>query len=247
MSLREAGSSLERADLKDQSVVPTTLEGIQICTMNAERLLNDAGKGVSEPTAVALLELSLEELSKAYALLFRHIDERFDAANRKKSIKLVSQSLGKKTLPQFSDEDIKKIREATTANNLGAPMTVKEFGNHDVKLERIQAVVKFVKATIPILMKYSDKQSVISSRGAGLLNLKAFEKQEGEHGDEILGIINEDEIPALTIHKERALYVDYEKAFRSPSTQVYPTVPLAYLVGTLLNALKWDIQFYLDH
>ena len=75
-----------------------------MCAMNAERLISDAGKGVSEPTAVALLELALEELSKAYALLFRHIDERFDSADRKKSIKLVSQSLGKKTLPQFSKE-----------------------------------------------------------------------------------------------------------------------------------------------
>ena len=127
-------------------------------------------------------------------------------------------------------------------------MTVKEFGDHNVKLERIQAVIKYVKVAIPIMMKYADKQSVICSRGAGLLNLKAVEKkQEGGKNDVIFEIINEDEIPALTIHKERALYVDYEKAFRSPSTQVYPTAPLAYLVGTLLNALKWDIQFYLDH
>ncbi len=218
-----------------------------MCSMNAERLFDDAKKGVSEPTAVALLELSLEELSKAFALLFRHADERFEAANRKKSIKLVSQSLGRKTLPQFSNEDLKTIREATAANNLGATMTVKEFGDHTVKLERIQGVVKYVKVVMPIMMKYANKQSIISSRGAGLMNLKAVEKQAGEQSEPPLGIINEDEIPELTRHKEKALYVDYDKAFRSPGTQIYPTAALAYLVGTLLAALRWDIQFYLDH
>lgn len=233
--------------MKAQVHVPATLEGVQICFMNAERLFNDAQKGVSEPTAVALLELSLEELSKAFALLFHHIDERFDAAGRRKSIKLVSQSLGKKTLPQFSKEEIEKIRAATAANNLGAPMTVEEFGNHNVKLERIQAVVRYVKVVIPIMMKHADRQSIISSRGAGLVNLKAVEKQAGEQSEEYLEIINDEKIPELTLHKEKALYVDFEKAFRSPSTQVYPTAALAYLVGTLLNALKWDIQFYLDH
>jgi hypothetical protein len=233
--------------LKDQLVVPATLEGIQMCAMNAERLLNDAQKGISEPTAVALLELSLEELSKAFALLFRHIDERFDAANRGKSIKLVSRSLGRKTLPQFSTEDIKKIKAATTTKNLGAPMTVEEFGDHSVKLERIQAVVRYVKIVTPIMMKYADRQSIVSSRGAGLVNLEAVEKQVGEQSEQYLGMINEEKIPELIMHKEKALYVDYDRTFRSPSTQVYPTAALAYLVGNLLAALKWDIQFYLDN
>jgi hypothetical protein len=227
--------------------VPATLEGIQMCAMNAERLFNDAQKGVSEPTAVALLELSLEELSKAFALLFRHIDERFEDANPRRSIKLVSQSLGTKTLPQFSKEDLKKIREATAANNLGAPMTAEEFGDHVVKLERIQAVIKYVKIVIPIMTKYANKQSVLSSRGAGLMNLKAIEKEVGEQKGDYLEVINEEKIPELTLHKEKALYVDYERVFRSPSTQVYPTTALGYLVATLLAALKWDVQFYLDH
>lgn len=181
------------------------------------RLVEDAGKGVSEPTSVALLELSLEELSKTYALLFRLANERFDAASPTKTNKLVSQSLGKKTLPQFSREDIKKIKEAVAENDLGAPMTAAEFGDHIVKLERIQAVVKYVKVVIPIMMKYTDRQSVLSSRGAGLLNLKAVENQGGVKDDEIFGAINEDQIPGLTLHKERALYVDYDRAFRLPS------------------------------
>ncbi len=214
--------------------------------MNAERLFNDAQKGVSEPTAAALFELSLEELSKSYALLFRYIDEQRDAAGRSKAIKLISRSLGKKTLPQFSKADREKIKKATKGIDLGAPMTIDEFGNHEVKLERVQAVVKYVKAVIPIMMRYADRQAILTSRGAGLINLDAVEKGGANENADYLQVINEDKITELLLHKEKGFYVDYDGTFRSPSAQVFPTAAIAYLVGALLSALKWDIQFYLD-
>ena len=46
--------------------LPITLEGAQLAVHNSERLSIDS-KNVSIPTKVALLEIGLEEISKAWA------------------------------------------------------------------------------------------------------------------------------------------------------------------------------------
>ncbi|MGC8651525.1 MAG: hypothetical protein ACP5RX_02855, partial [Minisyncoccia bacterium] len=53
---------------KKSKEIKPTIEGIQLCVMNAERLWRDSKK-VSEPTKAALIELSIEETAKAIGLL----------------------------------------------------------------------------------------------------------------------------------------------------------------------------------
>ena len=51
-----------------------TLQDIQLCLINADRLYKDS-KSVSFPTKVSLIELSLEEVSKCWALLFKYFEK----------------------------------------------------------------------------------------------------------------------------------------------------------------------------
>ncbi|MEM4005881.1 MAG: hypothetical protein QXM43_09685 [Desulfurococcaceae archaeon] len=54
-----------------------SLEGVQLCIQNAERLLSDS-QNVSLPSKVALLEIGLEGISKAFGLLMMFEKIAFD-------------------------------------------------------------------------------------------------------------------------------------------------------------------------
>jgi hypothetical protein len=47
-----------------EPIIPT-LEGVQLCLQNSERLFQDSGK-VTNETCADLIELSLEEIAKAW-------------------------------------------------------------------------------------------------------------------------------------------------------------------------------------
>ena len=62
-------SSVDEILEYSKKIVPY-LAGIRVCISNAERLFEDATK-VSKPTSAALTELALEEISKAWWLMFK--------------------------------------------------------------------------------------------------------------------------------------------------------------------------------
>ena len=57
--------------------LPITLEGAQLAVHNAERLSIDS-KNVSIPTKVALLEIGLEEIAKAWGIILNFEKILFD-------------------------------------------------------------------------------------------------------------------------------------------------------------------------
>ena len=62
-------SSVDEILEYSKKIVPY-LAGIRVCISNAERLFEDSTK-VSKPTSAALTELALEEISKAWWLMFK--------------------------------------------------------------------------------------------------------------------------------------------------------------------------------
>ena len=68
-------------------IFPITLEAVQLCVENADRLLDDSKK-VSGPTALALAEVALEEVLKGLVLFFHRTDTAHDihAPRREQSV-----------------------------------------------------------------------------------------------------------------------------------------------------------------
>ena len=66
---------MPKVELNNPIKIRPSLESIEICLLNSQRLASDAEK-VSLPTRAALLELSLEEITKGWMLYFTFLKQK---------------------------------------------------------------------------------------------------------------------------------------------------------------------------
>ena len=225
-------------------IVPSSFEGVQLCLVNSERLFIDAER-VSPPTQMALLELSLEELSKAYVLFLQWLQKRIDELKPQGSRKALERILrGKSGYLQKSangrEEDSPYIKD------LLRPLTVEEFRRHSVKLERMRALVTLLKQKLPATRQKAMLQPLLEhqygyidwdkQRNAYLAAHKAYQM--------FLDGIKEEGFTDLSDLKERGFYVDFANSYISPMALPQLTGYLASLVGLLIAQLKADVQTF---
>ena len=102
-----------------------TLQGVQLCIANAERLLKDSNS-VSEPTAFALAELALEETLKGWVLYYHQRTEnaRRIVAGRKDTVVAYTRDLAE-VMRRVTDVDVEKL-----------------FSVHQEKLKVLEPILK---------------------------------------------------------------------------------------------------------
>lgn len=220
-----------------------SLEAIQLCILNAERLLDDS-QNVRIPTKMALLELGLEEISKAWGLLLTFAKQTFD-----RNLNLIERFFEVSHIDRKKYSDaIKKIEPQiekyfsdTTFESFMTPFNKDSFTNHHKKIEFLSKLIWYIKnITLPLLKLSQDRKNFandILGKFVGNINLKMSDKVISE----ILNI-NEDELEELVSLKEKGIYVDIEgETFISPSSRNYYPDILQNLLVLLISMSKNEL------
>ena len=112
-----------------QQPLKITLQGVQLCIANADRLLKDSSS-VSEPSAFALAELALEETLKGWVLLSHHGKQEVQT-------------------PVENDEKEASISHFSSAlNELTKVDADKLFSTHQQKLKALEPTLNLVARTL---------------------------------------------------------------------------------------------------
>lgn len=203
-----------------------TIEDVQLCIANAERLLADADK-VSEPSAVALSELALEETLKGWVLYVHRTDEKRDA----RRTALVAAA----PIRRYLDDNaalLKRIESRTV------------FKSHWAKLDALRFVAGFIR----ISLKHTPvKELVESARKVtpGGTSMSGFidEPVIAQVG-RLLTVVNEEEARELTGLKEKGFYVNLSDRDQlvSPDSLLFPNGKVfAVYVRMILSVLKGTV------
>lgn len=232
--------------MKKSTRVKPTYEGIQLCILNSERLFNDSLE-VSKPSSAALLELSLEEISKAWKMFFRlqgesYEDEREKLMEKYNFINIhdgIEETVEYQSLIDFMDAHHKELYTLDINSS--------EFVAHSKKLDYIGLIVSYLKVLLPLTRKILDMDEVWRITSFGILNLPKRKNEDGEsefdQAELFLSSINENYMAEFTKLKEGGFYVDY-----SDGTFVFPSInpvlinSLEFLVTILINGLKSSLR-----
>ena len=232
-----------KASRKNQTIKPS-FEAIQLCTQNGERLFADAQTSVSMPTKGALLELSLEEISKAYVLLYQYVSQKLGSKGA--TSRYNRAAYGRETEPTLRRAELRKLyAKRVELQDLLRPMTVKEFRSHEVKLERLIAVIATIKAVAPAFRRHVRSEAILEQRIAPFVNWQIFSadlRANAKAADKFLSSIKEAGLRGLPRMKETGFYVDFVNG-----KYLFPTShPDALLfLEALLNMLIRQIRFEL--
>ena len=240
ITVKEKTKKSTNGTSKDISI---SLDGIQLCIQNAERLLVDSHK-VSIPTKMALLELGLEEISKAWGLLLTFEKQTF--ARNPDLIKIFFECLHidrKKynDAIQKNEPNFEKFLSETTLESFMTPFDVDSFTNHDKKIKFLSQLILYIKEiAFPLLKESQDREEStkdILGKYIGKIDLKTADKVISE----ILNI-NEDKLGELVSLKEKGIYVDIEGGtFISPSSRNYYPDILQNLLILLISTSKNEL------
>jgi hypothetical protein len=125
-----------------------SLEGVQLCELNAERLLRDSTT-VSEPTASALCELSIEEASKGLMMVFLMEDDPESEGD----IKLEPSELA--SIEEFVEYNRKYIDKLPS-------LLSDAFWGHRVKLRFLKFALQYDKVTLPLIKRKGRARAVVA-------------------------------------------------------------------------------------
>ena len=163
-----------------QETITPTLEGVQLCLENSARLYSDSTK-VSEPTSAALLELGLEEHTKAWRLYFgfmawKFADVKLLEQYMRNILNISSADIGTRISKHFEikgAQATKPFLEFLKQHGkklFETPFTADEFRDHNAKLGYLGLVIDYLKVTIPALHGLTDRDYLIAtSFGRSLL------------------------------------------------------------------------------
>lgn len=171
-----------------------TIEGIQLCLANSKRLLKDSF-AVSEPTAVALTELSIEEASKGLmmALILQNQTE-----NTAFDVDLNPEEA--KSLEAFGE------RNRTYIDRLDGQLS-ESFQHHRVKLRFLRFALQYDKVAIPILRQEGRFEKLAAEVGNPIFRPSEPSLLELDRLDALLKRIRVGRLNDLQRIKNEALYV----------------------------------------
>ncbi|MHB1507087.1 MAG: hypothetical protein ACYCUZ_03405 [Cuniculiplasma sp.] len=223
--------------------IPLTLEGIQLCLQNAERLFVDSQK-VSLPTKVALLELGLEEISKAWGLLLsfekKNLDENPDLIWIFFEVMRIDINKYDEAIKN-NENNIKKYFSDNTFKSFMTPFDKNSFSNHIAKIAFLSNLVNYIKMiSRPLIIQSQDRETFVRDiigKFVGEINIKDSDRTI----EDILNI-KEDQLLELVSFKEKGFYVDIEGGtLISPSSRTYYPYILEDLLILLIAMNKNEV------
>ena len=208
-----------------------SLSAVEVCLLNAERLLLDATK-TSGPTAAALAELSVEEAAKAWMLYFRLL---FQGRRPRFSPRL--SRTGNAEIDEFLESQASYLRGLD--NEIAAA-----FRFHKVKLRFLSFLLLYVEKVLPVLGKKGNLKRLAEeihgptiriSESAGGLNT--------ENALRLLKAFRLERLTELDAVKQRGFYVGLTKRgdLVSPDIDPVPSQLLLQLGAFLILTLKGDL------
>ena len=208
-----------------------SISAVEVCILNAERLLLDATK-TSGPTSAALAELSIEEAAKAWMLYFRLLLQgrkikfapRFTSIERLEIEKYLESHEGQ--LRKLDDE------------------IITSFKSHKVKLQFLSFLLGYVEKVLPIVAKNGRLKRLAEEIHGPALNLSlSQESTKVSDALELIKAFRLDRLTELDAIKQRGFYVNLtEKGdVVSPEIDPVPSQLLISLATFLIVMLKGDL------
>lgn len=233
-------------DASANSYMIPTLEAIQLCYENAQRLFEDSLEDISIPSQMALLELSLEEVSKTLALvfMFEHVSFKVDDKVFDNYLKVahIKKERYLSKLEEVRNTDNKK------ENFQGLELTYNEviemFEKHKVKIKFISKLIKHVRDfMIPFSRGLMDREKTLKELIGRYYNVSSTEDLDaGSQFVKDALNIDENQLGDIIKERENALYVSWEKGlFTSPNLRANEPELIENLVLVLLGIAKTEV------
>ena len=224
------------------------IESVQIYIENVTRLTEDSSK-VSTPTRFALLELALEELAKAWAILFSIEIKTFEENEdfEKEYIKI--NYIDKNAFDRALDERLKflDISQSKIFDGSLSDINSVNFTKHQVKIEYIGDLIKLLREILLPVSRYSLDRVKLASDILGKY-IAPMDSSTVANADvlvvSILSIKTDHLIEILRI-KNSSLYVDaIGNHLISPSARNYEIKTLENLVLLLTVLIKNELILF---
>ena len=225
--------------------IPIGLEGAQLCVQNAERLFQDS-QSTSTPTKTALLEIGLEEVSKAWGILMIFEKKIFNENSTLSEYLKRALHLDEEKFNKITGENENKFREYlgnVQFENLINPFDEKSFSNHNAKINYLSLMIGLVKNISLPIFRYSIDREKLTRELLGKFIPKIELEDQDKIINEILNI-NTNNLSEIIRMKEKGLYVDIEGgSLISPSSRVFVPSILNDLLSLLIVLSKNEMVF----
>jgi len=214
-----------------------TLQDIQLCLINADRLYRDS-KSVSFPTKVSLIELSLEEVSKCWALLFKYLEKHpihYDLFI--KEINPNELSGGDNELNGI----VSKIQDL-----LNDPELCNNLKKHNIKIDFIIKLKELFTLSSKFLPNF-DITKILSYARKDITENKINLDEAKDHAKEFFNSIIVEKLKELVNVKNEGLYADITPSghIKSPDLLMIDLEPIEIFLGSLLSSLNLYINLLL--
>ncbi len=227
--------------------LPISLEGAQLAIENSERLFSDS-QNVSTPTKIALLEIGLEEIAKAWGIILGYESNNLRDPNFRETFIKKAHIKKNKIVEKRLQEKIKAFSSENNAHLFMMPFDTKTFTEHKNKIEFLSKFIEHIRdIELPLIREASDRDKMIREilgryiSKNKLLNLQGTDKII----DNILNVDTAQFNDILAV-KEHGLYLDVQNnTFISPSARSFDTDTLENLLDLLIGVAKNEITLLL--
>lgn len=203
------------------------IEDVELCLSNAERLLQDAQK-VSEATAVALTELSLEEALKGWVIYVHRSDGQRDAPRAISPIHT--------RISQYIVDNIGLVKRIDPR---------KAFIDHRPKLDALRFVAGLIRVSLESVPPEQMAAGTAQVFGPGISMAGLIDKQTIAQMAKIVDVVRESEARKLSDFKERGFYVNLTRRGQlvTPDALVLPNSKILGLyVAMVITLLKGTVM-----
>ena len=222
-----------------------TVEAIELMIQNAERLLDDS-KQVSIPTKFALLEIGLEEVSKAWGMRFTF---QKILADKNPDFFETQLKVGHIDTEKISDvlvnilPEISEFFSKYNPDSFMRPFDSDGWKHHEVKISYLSQLIEYInKIALPITRASSDRTKAIGDILGKHISIKPDLKEIDAEIDSILDV-NYEHLTEIVRLKESGLYVDISNGvFISPSSSPFETGTLENLLELLIGMIKGEVK-----
>jgi hypothetical protein len=204
-----------------------SFEGIQLCELNAERLLRDSTT-VSEPTASALCELSIEESSKGLMMVFLMEGEEPETDG---GIELEPDE--RRAIEEFGEQKRDYVEKLPT-------LLSEAFWRHRVKLRFLRFALQYDRVTLPLLRRRGRIRAVMAQVVSPAFRLDEASEEQFQELEALLKRIRVNRLGHLEAIKNDALYVGLaaDGSLIAPGSGLPSPIQLRQLASLTLLGLK---------
>jgi hypothetical protein len=211
-----------------------SVEAIQLCVLNSSRLLEDSGK-VSAPSAAALAELSIEEISKAWLLYFVWL---IGTGREQSRVSFKFTAKERDTIGQFFEKNRAYLDSLIDEVPLA-------FKDHPPKLRFLRFLMDYMQFVTPILLARKEYLAQVTEVALGpVFNARELLGETTlQSNPSVYQGFKRRGLSELAKVKNRGFYVDLTRSneFIAPDMNV-PVVPLLQgLSARLILALKFEL------